>query len=110
MNQEIQNRHTCYREIWVANFFRLQQCAFTGCEDKPFICSQWETRTRLKEYNYKVSKHKNIIEHVNGIITMQWGILQTEFRYKAHFFPAVFRCCCTLTNMYFRLYGYPNQL
>ncbi len=54
-----------------------------------------------------VSKHKNIVERINGIVCEQWQILQKEFEYRPSFFPLVFRLCCMLTNRYFRLYGYP---
>eukprot|EP00483_Globobulimina_turgida_P004487 UN04496 len=61
----------------------------------------------LRIYNHAISVHKNIVERINGILKMQWRILRTEFPYRPSFFPLVFRCCCILTNRYFRLYGYP---
>ncbi len=66
-----------------------------------------DTTGALKVYNRAVSKHKNIVERVNGILKMQWRILRTEFAFRPSFFPLVFRVCCILTNRFFRLYGWP---
>lgn len=107
----------------ICNFFRKGSLApnttafgdgaFTGNSDfpidTPFNKPQQKLNPWLKHYNRAISKHKNIVEHVNGILTMQWGILQKPFKYSPSFFPAVFRCCCLLTNRYFRLYGYPGN-
>ena len=106
----------------VSNFFRagslapntsaLSDGGFTGSSDfpidRPFTRPQRDKNAWLIHYNREVSKHKNTVERVNGIVKMQWDILQKEFKYQPTFFPAVFRCCCILTNRYFRLYGYPG--
>ena len=106
----------------VSRFFRgetlapgtsvLSDSGFTGNSqfpiDRPFTKPQLQLNPWLRQYNYQVSKHKNIVECVNGIVKMQWGILQKPFEYSPSFFPAVFRCCCILTNRYFRLYGFPG--
>ena len=108
--------------LTIADFFRgesllpgttaLSDSGFTGKDgfpiDKPFTKPQIQLNPWLKQYNYQVSKHKNIVECVNGIVKMQWQILQKPFEYSPSFFPAAFRCCCILTNRYFRLYGYPG--
>lgn len=106
----------------VSNFFRqgslapntsaLSDGGFTGSADfpidRPFTRAQRAINPWLIHYNQAVSKHKNTVERVNGIVKMQWEILQKPFQYQPSFFPAVFRCCCILTNRYFRLYGYPG--
>ena len=85
----------------------LSDSGFTGLDgfmiDKPFNKPQRTINP------YGVSKNKNIVECVIGIVKMQWGILRKPFEYSPSFFPAVFRCCCILTNRYFRLYGYPGK-
>ena len=109
--------------LTVSNFFRagmlapnttaLSDGAFTGNNDfpidRPFTRPQREINQWLIHYNREVSKWKNIVERVNGIVKMQWEILQKEFKYDPSFFPAVFLCCCILTNRYFRLNGYPGD-
>ena len=76
--------------------------------ERPFTRRQRRDHPWLIDYNRALSEHKNTLERVNGIVKMQWEILQTPFKYQPSFFPAMFRCCCILTNRYFRLYGYPG--
>ena len=75
--------------------------------DRPWTAPQTKSNPDLKHYNRAVSKHKNIVERVNGIVTGSFRILKKDFPYRPSFFPIVFLLCCQLTNRYFRLYGYP---
>lgn len=86
--------------------------AFTGNADfpvdKPFTKPQVRSQPDLQYYNDALAKSRNIVERVNGIVKMQWSILQQPYPFMTSSFPLVFRACCLLTNRFFRLYGYPQ--
>merc|ERR1712228_79771 len=80
---------------------------FTGNNDfpidRPFNKVQVKKNPLLKPYNKALSKQKNIVERIIGILLEQFQLLQNEYRYRPSFFPLLFRVCCMLTNRHFRL-------